>query len=103
MANGLLGVFEEGKEPWFVLTDDYSKFNDKIYKEYKNYSPKELIKKLDKREKILEDNIKRIGENEIRKKGNISWVFDEGKEPHFKYHLKQINKAIKLKKTRKRN
>lgn len=97
VANELNSVFEKGNEPWFMLTDKYDEFNEKIYREFKNYSPKDLIKELEKWEGVLNEEIIKFGEEKIRQKGNLEWVFDEGKEPHFEHHIRQIEKALKLK------
>ncbi len=93
----ILNVFEKGNNPWFLLTDDYNKFNDKIYEEFKNYSPKKLIKELDKWNKEIEKAIKNIGEEKIKKSIHSSWIFDKdrGGNSHFKEHIKQIKKILK--------
>ncbi|MFH0852521.1 MAG: hypothetical protein V1845_02880 [bacterium] len=96
-ANELEKVFETGKEPWFMSTDNYDKFNDRIYREFENYSPVALISELEKWQVILEDNIQKFGENKIRQRPHMSWVFDEGDEPHFEHHINQVKDALKNK------
>ncbi|MFA4941290.1 MAG: hypothetical protein WC582_01670 [Patescibacteria group bacterium] len=93
-AQELVKVFKTGNEPWFTLTDDYTKFNEKIYQEFKNYSPTVLLSELEKWEKKLEKNIQKIGEDKIRER-NWDWVFDEGENSHFGHHIEQIKEALK--------
>lgn len=97
----LLNVFEKERKAWFVLTDDYSKFNNEIYKEFKNYSPKNLLTEYIKWEDILSKNIKKMGEEKIRKRKDMTWVFDEGENSHFEYHIKQVKDAFKINKYKK--
>ena len=96
-AQELLKVFETGLEPWFMATDNYDDFNEKIYQEFKNYSPETLISELEKWQDVLEKNIQAVGEEKIRQRSHTDWVFDEGNEPHFEQHLKQIREALKKK------
>ncbi|MBI4117132.1 MAG: ClbS/DfsB family four-helix bundle protein [Parcubacteria group bacterium] len=90
----LVKVFETGNEPWFMLTDDYSEFNEKIYQEFKNHSPEALMSELKKWQIVLENSIQKIGENKIRQRPHMDWVFDKGDEPHFEHHLKQIRETL---------
>ncbi|MFH0712794.1 MAG: ClbS/DfsB family four-helix bundle protein [Candidatus Jorgensenbacteria bacterium] len=93
-ARELEKVFETGNEPWFMLTDDYDEFNERIYREFKNYSSEALISELEKWQEILESNIQKIGEDKIRQRPHMDWVFDEGGKPHFEHHLNQIKKVL---------
>ncbi len=93
----LVKVFEIGSEPWFMLTDDYNEFNEKIYQEFKNYSPDVLLSELEKWQNELEKSIQAIGEDKIKQRPHMDWVFDEGDEPHFEHHIKQINEALRHK------
>jgi len=92
----LKNTFGKEKEPWFMATDDYTEFNDKIYDEFKNSSPEELLIEFEKWEKAWEQEIKNIGENKIRQKEHMGWVFDEdvGDEPHFEHHVNQVKKVL---------
>ncbi len=94
-AQELLKVFETGHEPWFMLTDKYNDFNEKVYQEFKNYSHKTLLSELEKWQSRLEAEIKAIGEKKIRERSNTDWVFDEGGKPHFEHHIKQIQDTLK--------
>jgi hypothetical protein len=87
-------TWESGDQPWFMMTDDYDAFNVRIYEEFKDYSPAQLIQEFEKWAGILDREIEKIGENEIRKRPNMDWLFDEGDEPHFDHHLNQIQKAL---------
>lgn len=94
VAVELKKTFENGEEPWFMKTDDYADFNGKIYEEFKDYSPEDLIKELGKWTAALDEEIERMGEDKIRQKGDMSWVFDEGDDPHFEHHINQIKKVL---------
>jgi len=89
----LINVFNNGAEPWFMLTDNYNEFNEKIFQEFKNYSPAELLIELEKWENDLDRKIKEIGEDKIRQR-NMDWVFDEEENSHFEHHMKQIEKVL---------
>ncbi|MBI2064832.1 MAG: ClbS/DfsB family four-helix bundle protein [Candidatus Yanofskybacteria bacterium] len=96
---GLKDTFEGGKRPWFMETDDYTEFNERIFNEFKDYSSEALLFELKKWEKTLGIEIERIGEDKIRSLKHMDWVFDEGKgsgdgEGHFEHHINQIKKAI---------
>ncbi|MFA6573079.1 MAG: hypothetical protein WCT13_02785 [Patescibacteria group bacterium] len=93
-ARELQKVFEIGDEPWFMQTDNYSDFNEKVYQEFKDYSPETLISELERWQFELEKNIQTIGEEKIRQRPHIDWVFDEGGEPHFEHHLKQMKRVL---------
>ncbi|MCX6784369.1 MAG: hypothetical protein NTV81_00285, partial [Candidatus Komeilibacteria bacterium] len=56
--------------------------------------PSQLIDELKKWEEELEKNIQTIGEEKIRQRNDLGWVFDEGGDPHFEHHLKQIKKSL---------
>ena len=62
----LRNMFGNETEPWFMKTDNYTAFNDKIYKEFKNSPPKELLAELEKWEKAWRNEVKNIGEDKIR-------------------------------------
>ncbi len=94
----LRNTFEKETEPWFMKVDDYTEFNEKIYNEFKDKSPGELLSEFEKWEKAWGNEIKNIGENKIRQRKNTNWVFDEdeGGEPHFEHHINQIKKALNI-------
>ncbi|NQS90058.1 ClbS/DfsB family four-helix bundle protein [Patescibacteria group bacterium] len=100
VAQELVKVFATGNGPWFMLTDNYAEFNQKIYQEFKNYSPETLLSELEKWQDELEKSIQEIGEDKIRRQPHTDWVFDEGDEPHFEHHIKQI-KVVLIQKDRK--
>ena len=85
-------------EPWFMKTDDYTEFNEKIYNEFKNKLPEELLTEFTKWEKDWENEIKNIGEDKIRQRKNTDWVFDDGEggESHFEHHINQVKKALNM-------
>lgn len=93
-AKELVKVFETGNEPWFMLADNYDEFNEKIYQEFRDYSPASLISELEKWQNTLESEIKKIGENKIRQRPRMGWVFNEGGEPHFEHHMNQVKDAL---------
>jgi hypothetical protein len=82
-------------EPWFMKTDSYDDFNAKICEEFKDYSSTELLRELKKWQAVVEKETRDIGEDNIRQRPHMSWFFDEGDEPHFEHHIKQIRKALK--------
>ena len=77
-----------------MLADNYDDFNEKIRQEFKDYSPEALISEFEKWRNTLEKNIRMIGEDRVRQRPHMDWVFDEGGEPHFEHHLNQIKKAL---------
>jgi hypothetical protein len=83
-------------EPWFMRTDFYDDFNAKICEEFRDYSPAELMGELKKWQSVVEKEIKEVGEDVIRRRPNMSWLFDEGDEPHFAHHIRQIEEALKI-------
>src|SRR3989344_447983 len=89
-------TFENGTEPWFMKTDDYTEFNEKIYSEFRDILPEELLSELEKWEKEWKNEIKNIGEDKIRQREHVSWVFDEdeGDESHFEHHINQVKKVL---------
>ncbi len=95
VAQELLKVFKSEDEPWFMQTASYNKFNERIHQEFKNYSAEALLSELKKWQKELKKNIQEIGEERIRQRSRMVWVFDEGELSHFKHHLQQVGKAIK--------
>ena len=94
VSQELVKVFETGNEPWFISINDYTNFNEKIYQEFKNYSPEVLLSELEKWQNELEKNIQKIGEGKIRQH-RWNWVFDEGEDSHFKHHIKQVKEALR--------
>ena len=84
-----------------MKTDDYKEFNDKIYKEFKNTPSDELLTLLEKWELALDKEIGKIGEDKIRQKKHMSWVFDEGTgsddESHFGHHINQVKRVLENK------
>ncbi|MCX6741028.1 MAG: hypothetical protein NTY61_01375 [Candidatus Parcubacteria bacterium] len=94
VAQELPKIWGNKKEPWFMLTDNYGDFNHKTYQEYKNFTPEEILSELRKWQSVLAGEIEKIGEKNIRQRPHMTWVFDEGEEPHGEYHLNQIQKVI---------
>ena len=94
----LRNTFEKEIEHWFMKTDDYTEFNDKIYNEFKDRLPEELLIEFEKWEKSWGNEVKNIGEDKIKQRKHTSWVFDEdeGDEPHFEHHINQIKKALNI-------
>ncbi len=85
--------------PWFMKKDaDYTEFNDGAVLFYSEYSPEQLLAEWEKLQNELEMLIKNIGEDILRARPDMEWVFDESKdghEGHYEHHLKQIKEAIK--------
>ena len=93
---GLRDMLKNGQQPWFTKTDDYEEFNDRINNEFENEPAEKLVAELEKWEKALKEMIQEIGEENLKMKGNMDWVFDEEGEPHFEHHINQIREALKL-------
>lgn len=83
------------QKPWFLKTHNYDKFNAKSIAEYKNYSPEKLLAEWKKWQKKLDNEIKKIGEENLRKSLDIDWIFDEGDGSHYEQHYEQIRKILK--------
>lgn len=93
VTTGLKNLIGNGEEPWFMKTDNYEEFNDKIYNEFKDRSPEDLIAELEKLENTLKEEVRNAGEENLKARG-MNWVFDEGGESHFDHHINQIKKAF---------
>ena len=78
------------------MTKQYDDYNENIYQEFKNYTPKKLISELEKWQDLLDKEIQKIGEEKIRQRAHIDWVFDDGGEPHSEHHIEQIKEALKI-------
>ena len=93
----------EGRQPWFMLTEQYDKFNKKIFEEYKNYTPLQLLEEFKKWDCAWEEEIDKIGEEKIRASAHASWVFDEignngeDEQSHFEHHIQQIRSVLNRK------
>lgn len=83
-------------EPWFMKVENYDDFNEKIFNEFKDCSPTELLAELKKWQGVVSKEIADAGETNIRQHPHMDWLFDEGGEPHFEHHLKQIQLALGL-------
>ncbi len=97
VARELLKTWGSENEAWFMSVSNYDEFNEGIRRFYESYSPDQLIMELEKWQKVLEDEIREIGETNIKNKPDMEWVFDEGGEPHFEHHVKQMKKALNIK------
>ncbi|MFH1473205.1 MAG: ClbS/DfsB family four-helix bundle protein [bacterium] len=97
VAQELVKTFETGNEPWFMSVDNFDEFNEKIYQEFKNTPPPELLLEMNRWQKKLENAILKIGEDKIRQRSHVDWVFDDGDEPHFEHHKKQVENVLKIK------
>jgi len=87
-------TWENSENPWFVDTDNYDNFNAKIYEEYKDFSPPQLLAELKEWQDALSEEIEKIGEDDIRQSNYSEWVFNEGREPHFEHHINQVRQAL---------
>lgn len=87
-------VLKTGEEPWFATTEDYGEFNDKIFEEYKNESPEQLLSQMERWERELGEEIEKAGEAELRKRPDMEWLFDEGEDSHSAHHIAQVKKAL---------
>lgn len=94
VVTGLKTVFKTGETPWFMLTRDYKDFNEKIYRTFKDSEPEILLSEFKRWREALVRTVEEIGEEKIRSRPHMKWVFDEGGEPHFAHHIKQIKKAL---------
>ncbi len=82
-----------GQEPWFISVSNYDDFNDRIDKEFKTISAKDLLKEFRKWDDTLERRISELGEDMLRRRKEAEWVFDEGDDGHFLEHFNQIKRA----------
>jgi len=81
--------------PWFLKTDtDYEPFNKKSIDFYKSYPPERLLSEWEKLRKEVERYIQEIGEEQLRVRPDMQWVFDEEIGDHHKHHYRQIKNAI---------
>lgn len=94
VAEKLPMAWENSEDPWFMDTDNYDDFNAQIYEEYKDFSPSQLLAELKEWQDVLDEEINKIGEDEVRQSNYSEWVFDEGREPHSEHHIKQIRFAL---------
>ncbi len=93
-AQELPKAWENSEDPWFMDTDNFNNFNAEIYEEYKDFSPAQLLAELKEWQNALDEEIERIGEDDIRNSNYSEWVFDEGREPHFEHHINQVRQAL---------
>lgn len=83
------------KKPWFLETEDFANFNKQSIENYRDYSPKKLMDKWKKWQRLLDEKIDEIGEKNLRKESELfEWVFDEGEDNHYLVHYKQIQQAL---------
>ncbi len=94
IAQELPKAWENSEDPWFMDTDNFNNFNAEIYEEYKDFSPAQLLAELKEWQNALDEEIERIGEDDIRNSNYSEWVFDEGREPHFEHHINQVRQAL---------
>jgi len=88
--------WETGEKPWFLIDEDFDEFNKKSVEEFKGYNSKDLIKEWKYWQKKLDEEIKKIGERNLKAEPEMfGWVFDETGDSHYLYHLKQIKKVLK--------
>lgn len=87
------------QKPWFMNNnDDYVEFNAKNVQEYKDYPPKQLIEEWKKWQKVLDDEVEKIGVDKLKADYDFfEWVFDEGEGNHYLEHFKQIKEALNIK------
>ncbi len=100
VANELKKIWNSGEEAWFMdavkFADagNYNDFNEKIRKFYEDFTSDQLILELEKWQGVLEDEVRKIGEANIKNRPGMEWVFNEGGEPHFEHHVKQVKKVL---------
>jgi hypothetical protein len=95
-CNALQESWTFKKEPWFLKTDDFSKFNETSVNNYKDYSKEMIIKEWKYWQYMLNKMIEEIKEKNLKKYPELfSWVFDEGENSHYLKHLNQIKKVLK--------
>ena len=94
IAQELPKAWENSGDPWFMGTDNFNNFNAEIYEEYKDFSPAQLLAELKEWQNALDEEIERIGEDDIRNSNYSEWVFDEGREPHFEHHINQVRQVL---------
>lgn len=91
-------AWETKKRPWFYETDDFAAFNQASLDKYQLYTPEQLIKELEKWQKLVQNEIDRLGENKLRREPQLfGWLFerDEDAGGHYGQHLKQIKAVLK--------
>ena len=95
VATTFLKSRESKKIPWYLETEDYDEFNEKIQKEFADWSPEDLIKEWKKWEENLNSKIREVGEDIINiRRQNLSWMVDGKENNHTDWHINQIKKAL---------
>jgi hypothetical protein len=96
-------TWETKKWPWwFASVEAYDDYNAKYVEFYKNYSPPLLIAEWEKWQKKVQEQIDRIGENNLKNHIELFyWLFEgvddsrsDGTDGHYKHHYNQIKKAV---------
>ncbi len=106
VSKNFMTAWEKGIEPWFMKVDDYTEFNQKIYAEFKDWTPSALLDEFEKWTKDLDEQIEKVGkENLEKRRKEFDWVLDDGENEdentdtgsHFGHHLDQIKRAVENK------
>lgn len=84
-------AWEIKKMPWFINTNDYNKFNEKVVLKYKDLSPQELLAKYKKLEIELNIIVAQIGTEKIKADKRFVWAIDNS---HELAHLREIYRNI---------
>ena len=81
--------------PWFMSEDQWSRYNEKSVREYKEHGPSELLLEWEKWQKELKETTVRFGESNLRKYPElVEWVFDTSENSHYNHHLRQIKEVL---------
>jgi hypothetical protein len=75
-----------------MKTDNYQEFNDRIFNEFKDMIPEELLEEMTKWCGSLEEKVNEIGADKIREGSDAGWALNESDDPHFEHHINQVKK-----------
>ena len=94
-AKAFKPAWVKGIRPWFLDTSDFAEFNAESVKKYRHYSPVQLLEEWVKCQGTIDGLIEKVGKDNIAQRKDFEWVFDEGADSHYDYHLKQIQEVLK--------
>lgn len=84
-------AWETKEPPWWLKTRNYDEFNEKNVEYYRKYTPVQLIDGLEKYQKQVQEEIDRIGEDNLRAYPDFfGYLFDETDDSHYAHHYRQI-------------
>jgi len=88
-------AWENKEPPWWMKTKKYDEFNQKAVEHYKNYTPEELIAEWETCQQKFQDEMDRIGEDNLKAYPDLFGYFTDGRNgKHYQHHLQQIKDAV---------